>query len=59
VKPTYRLLGQVLKVAPSTVKRWFKPGEFEREAERWARSFDKQGKLIPIDKRQKLPLRKK
>jgi hypothetical protein len=53
VKPTYRLLGEAFNVAPSTVKRWFQPGEFEREAELWARSFDKDGKLIPIDRRQK------
>lgn len=53
MKPTYKMLGYAFDVAPSTVKRWFKPGEFEREAEFWARSFNKNGKLIPITKPQK------
>ena len=53
IKPTYKLLGSALDVAPSTVKRWFQPGEFEREAEWWSKSFDKEGKHIPIIKRPK------
>ncbi len=27
--PTFRLLGEIFGVSPSTVKRWFAPGEFE------------------------------
>lgn len=53
IKPTYKMLGSAFGVAPSTVKRWFKPGEFEQKVESWARSFDKNGKLIPFNKRQK------
>jgi hypothetical protein len=53
IKPTYKMLGDAFSVAPSTVKRWFKPDEFERETEFWARSFDKNGELIPFNKRQK------
>ena len=51
VKPTFKLLGKIFGVAPSTVKRWFEPGEFEREVDRWARMFDSTGRLIPLAKR--------
>jgi hypothetical protein len=58
LKPTYKILGEMLEVAPSTVKRWFKPGEFERESEFWASSFDEHGNLHPPGQK-KWPLRKK
>lgn len=48
INPTLRMLGRVLQVAPSTVKRWFEPGELEREAEVWAAHFDKNGQLRPL-----------
>lgn len=48
VTPTLRILGELLRVAPSTVKRWFEPGELEREAERWAGLFDRDGRLLPL-----------
>ena len=56
--PTFRMLGEAFGVAPSTVKRWFAPGEFERETDRWSRLFDANGEPIPFDKRHK-PLRGK
>jgi hypothetical protein len=48
VNPTFRILGEIFKVAPSTVKRWFEPGELEKEIDVWAKHFDKDGKMIPI-----------
>jgi hypothetical protein len=54
VVPTFRLLGDLLHVAPSTVKRWFQPGEFERESEYWQRAFDKNGQLLPLAQRKPL-----
>ena len=51
VKPTFKLLGKIFGVAPSTVKRWFEPGEFEREVDRWARMFNSTGRLVPLAKR--------
>lgn len=59
IKPTFRLLGKIFGVAPSTVKRWFAPGEVEREAERWSRLFDEKGNSIPLSKLSTQPLRKK
>ncbi len=53
VNPTYKMLGEILDVAPSTVKRWFEPGEFERETAVWARIFSKDDKLFPSLKRRK------
>ena len=55
ITPTFKLLGKVFGVAPSTVKRWFQPGEFERETDCWSRLFDENGQLIPIN----MTLRKK
>ncbi|ARQ59475.1 UNVERIFIED_ORG: hypothetical protein GGE64_002131 [Rhizobium etli] len=48
ITPTLRMLAGLLRVAPSTVKRWFAEGEFERETERWSRMFDENGALIPL-----------
>jgi hypothetical protein len=48
VTPTFKLVGQILGVAASTVMRWFEPGEFEREAEKWERLCDETGVLHPL-----------
>jgi hypothetical protein len=50
MKPTLKILGNILGVAPSTVKRWFEKGELEREIERWSRFFDEDGNMLPLDK---------
>jgi len=47
VNPTFKILGELLLVAPSTVMRWFEPGEFERESDLWSRHFDETGNLRP------------
>ena len=49
VTPSLRKVAQILKVAPSTVKRWFKPGEFEAEAEIWSHHFNPDGSTRPIE----------
>ncbi|MEA2875246.1 MAG: hypothetical protein QOF14_442 [Hyphomicrobiales bacterium] len=53
ITPTFKMLADALGVAPSTVKRWFEPGEFEREVDYWSRAFDADGKMIPFNERQK------
>jgi hypothetical protein len=50
VTPTFKQLGEIFGVAPSTVKRWFAPGEFQSEVNRWSNLFDERGNLIPLDK---------
>ncbi|MEH2560526.1 hypothetical protein [Bradyrhizobium sp. AZCC 2289] len=50
VTPTFKILGQALGVSPSTVKRWFEPGEFEKARDSWASLCDKDGKLLPLDR---------
>ena len=50
VKPTFKIIGDALKVAPSTVKRWFEPGEFERERDRWAALFDEDGNMRTLSR---------
>ena len=50
VTPTFKLLGQALGVSPSTVKRWFGPGELEKARDSWASLCDKDGKLLPLDR---------
>lgn len=59
ITPTYQMIGAVLGVAPSTVKRWFKDGEFARQTELWSRSFDREGNLIPLGQLRKSVLRSK
>ena len=59
IKPTFKMLGDAFGVAPSTVKRWFRPGEFERETGFWSKSFDEDGNLIPLGEQMKPTLRKK
>lgn len=49
IVPTFKMLGRVLGVAPSTVMRWFEPGELEQARERWAQVFGKDGKPLPIN----------
>jgi hypothetical protein len=48
ITPTFKIVGGALKVAPSTVMRWFGPGEFERERDRWAALCDENGNLRPL-----------
>jgi len=55
VTPTFKLVGQILGVAASTVMRWFEPGEFERETETWSRLCDETGALRPLDVRDSSP----
>lgn len=50
ITPTLKILSGILGVAPSTVKRWFEDGEFERETEVWSRMFDEHGNLAPLEK---------
>jgi hypothetical protein len=50
VTPTFKILGQALGVSPSTVKRWFGPGELEQARDKWASLCDKDGKLLPLDR---------
>lgn len=48
ITPTLKILGDAIGVAPSTVKRWFADGEFERETELWGNLFDEHGNLLPL-----------
>ena len=57
--PTFRHIGRVLGVAPSTVKRWFPHGEFSREVGICASWFDENGKPTLLSKLSKVPLREK
>ncbi|BAU88722.1 hypothetical protein MPPM_0117 [Methylorubrum populi] len=50
ITPTFRLLGQYLNVAPSTVKRWFAPGELEEASDRWATFYDENGQMLPLNR---------
>lgn len=50
IAPTFRLLGQYLNVAPSTVKRWFAPCELEEASNRWASAFDENGQMLPLNR---------
>lgn len=59
ITPTFKIIGDIFSVAPSTVKRWFKPGEFEREIDCWSRLFDVKGEPIPVEKLRAKPLRQK
>jgi hypothetical protein len=56
INPTYKMLGKILGVAPSTVKRWYSPDEFQRETNTYAEWFDAKGNLIDFGIRK---LRKK
>jgi hypothetical protein len=47
-RPTFKLVGSLMGVAASTVMRWFEPGEFEQEAEKWSRLCDETGTLRPL-----------
>lgn len=46
-----RATAKILGVAPSTVKRWFEPGEFEKERDFWAALCDENGQLSPLKAR--------
>ncbi|RYF38158.1 MAG: hypothetical protein EOO38_25215 [Cytophagaceae bacterium] len=50
INPTFKIIGKTLGVAPSTVKRWFGPGEFEKARDSWASLCDKDGKLLPLNR---------
>lgn len=45
---TLRSTASAIGVAPSTVKRWFAPGEFEQEVDRWASKMDNEGRLVRL-----------
>jgi hypothetical protein len=51
VNPTFKIVGEALGVAPSTVKRWFGPGEFEQKRDVYAKWFDNDGNLRPLNQR--------
>lgn len=53
VVPTFKILGQALGVAPSTVMRWFEPGELEEARDRWAKRFDENGNPLPLNRLRK------
>ena len=55
VTPTFRLLGRILGVAPSTVKRWFPKGDFVSEVSSISSSFDKHGRLLGFPSRRPMP----
>lgn len=59
IEPSFRMIGRILKVSPSTVMRWFPNGEFEREIAVVARWFDADGNLKPADQLGGQPLRTK
>ena len=44
---TIRTVAALLHVSPSTVSRWFQPGEFERECEYLSHAFKADGYLKP------------
>jgi hypothetical protein len=48
VKPSFRLLARLLEVAPSTVKRWFPDGDFEKQVLRASELFDEKGEVRPL-----------
>ena len=48
ISPTLKVVSEIMGVAPSTVMRWFEPGELEREADTWSRHFDENGQLRPL-----------
>ncbi len=45
VKPSLRQIAKLMDVAPTTVMRWFEPGEFETAVERYAKWFNPDGTL--------------
>lgn len=59
IRPSYRTIGSMLKVAPSTVKRWFPKGDFLSEATAVATWFDEKGNLRPAAKIEGAASRKK
>jgi hypothetical protein len=44
IEPSFRMLAEMFKVAPSTVMRWFPEGDFEKEVEGWSKVFDQDGR---------------
>jgi hypothetical protein len=52
--PSIRQMAKAMNVAPSTFMRWFEPGEFEREAERWSKMYNPDGSLRDLSPRRVL-----
>jgi hypothetical protein len=61
IRPSFRIVGEVLKVEASTVKRWFPSNDFMQQAELAKRMYDDQGNPRPPPPIPKVPpvLRKK
>jgi hypothetical protein len=55
VQPTFRLMGQLLDVEASTVKRWFPEGDFLERAKIHARGFDETGQMRPFSELGRAP----
>ncbi|MEP3073231.1 helix-turn-helix domain-containing protein [Maricaulis sp.] len=47
-KPSIRKAAEVLGLAPSTVSRWFKPGEYQAECNEMSAMFQQDGRLKPL-----------
>lgn len=43
-----RRVAEILKISPSTLSRWFEPGEFEIETEKLSHLFDRNGRMKPL-----------
>ena len=46
-EPSIREVARRLGLSPSTVSRWFAPGEFKAAAEKWAAHFTPEGEIKP------------
>ena len=51
INPTFKILGELMGVAPSTVMRWFEPGELEQKSDSWSRLWDETDSLLPLNPR--------
>lgn len=54
--PSIRAVAQLMNVAPSTVMRWFKEGEFEAVCEKWRAHFNADGGTRPLELNATKPL---
>ncbi|MEX4006750.1 hypothetical protein [Neoaquamicrobium sediminum] len=54
--PSIRAVAQLMNVAPSTVMRWFKDGEFEAVCEKWRAHFNADGSSRPLEMNATKPL---
>jgi hypothetical protein len=48
IKPSFRLVADVLRVHPTTVLRWFPQGDFLKQVESFAHFFDANGEMRPL-----------